>query len=62
MYKVDGVIYVTPKFCDLHGGFFPIVKDEMDELKVPILHIERDYMTVSSGQVRTRVQAFIERL
>ena len=53
----QGVIFLVPKFCDPHA--FDYVA--LSEIQVPHLLIETD-VTVSLGQLRTRIQAFIEML
>ena len=53
----QGVIFVLPKFCDPHA--FDYVA--LSEIQMPHLLIETD-VTVSLGQMRTRIQAFIEML
>ncbi len=57
--KIDGIIYHTVKFCDLYSYEYALLKDEID---IPILKLETDYTNTSEGQIRTRVQAFIESL
>jgi benzoyl-CoA reductase/2-hydroxyglutaryl-CoA dehydratase subunit BcrC/BadD/HgdB len=59
-FKVDGVIGEQLKFCDNW-----IVEHYMNELDlkdagVPFLKLEREYIVSGIGQLRTRVQAFIE--
>lgn len=59
--KAQGVIFVLPKFCDPHAfDYVPLAKT-LTEAGVPHLLIETD-LTVPAGQLRTRVQAFIELL
>lgn len=57
--RIDGVIYHTVKFCDLYSYEYADIKDKID---IPLLKIETDYTDTSEGQIRTRVQAFIESL
>jgi len=59
-FKVDGVIGEQLKFCDNW-----IVEHYMNELDfkdtgIPFLKLEREYVVSGIGQLRTRVQAFIE--
>jgi benzoyl-CoA reductase/2-hydroxyglutaryl-CoA dehydratase subunit BcrC/BadD/HgdB len=63
-YRVDGIICERLKFCDLWGGEAEMLRrSARQELQVPLLVIERDYLTASGvGQLRTRVQAFLETL
>jgi benzoyl-CoA reductase/2-hydroxyglutaryl-CoA dehydratase subunit BcrC/BadD/HgdB len=59
-YKVDGVVLEIIKFCDLWGvDSMPLVKALRDK-GIPVLKLEREYRIGGEGQLRTRVQAFIE--
>lgn len=62
-YKADGLIYQQIKFCDYWGyeraSQFHIMHDEYGW---PVLSIDRPYVFSSSGQLRTRIQAFVESL
>ncbi len=59
-YKVDGVVLEVIKFCDLWGvDAMPLVSALRNE-GIPVLKLEREYRLGSEGQLRTRVQAFIE--
>lgn len=60
-YGADGIIYEQMKFCD------PWAYERMigtivlrDEHGYPVLAVDRPYSIGSSGQMRTRVQAFVE--
>ena len=61
-YKVDGIIDVYLKFCNLYDteGYF--VERAMKEAGIPVLGIETDYTDSDAQQLRTRVSAFIEML
>lgn len=61
-YKVDGIIDVNLKFCNLYDteGYF--VERAMKEAGIPVLGIETDYTDSDVQQLRTRVSAFIEML
>jgi benzoyl-CoA reductase/2-hydroxyglutaryl-CoA dehydratase subunit BcrC/BadD/HgdB len=59
-YKVDGVAIEIIKFCDLWGvDSMPMVSALRKE-GIPVLKLEREYRLGGEGQLRTRVQAFIE--
>lgn len=62
-YKAQGLIYQQIKFCDYWGyeraSAFHIMREEYG---YPVLSIDRPYVAKSSGQLRTRVQAFVESL
>ena len=60
-YGADGIIYEQVKFCD------PWAYDRMvgshvmhNDFGYPVLSIDRPYSTSGTGQLRTRIQAFIE--
>ena len=60
-YAADGIIYEQIKFCD------PWAYERMmgshilhDDYGYPVLSVDRPYNISSSGQMRTRVQAFVE--
>lgn len=60
-YHADGIVYQQMKFCD------PWAYERMlgtqilrDEYHYPVLSIDRPYAVGQSGQLRTRVQAFVE--
>jgi len=59
--RADGVIFVLPKFCDPHAFDYVLVKPDLEAAGVPILHLETE-QTPAAGQMRTRVQAFLEML
>lgn len=60
-YGADGIIFEQMKFCD------PWAYERMtgthilrEEYGYPVLSIDRPYAVGNSGQIRTRVQAFVE--
>lgn len=60
-FKADGLIYQQIKFCDYWGYERAAAFHNMPELYgYPTLSIDRPYTVRSSGQLRTRIQAFIE--
>jgi benzoyl-CoA reductase/2-hydroxyglutaryl-CoA dehydratase subunit BcrC/BadD/HgdB len=59
-YNVEGIIYETMKFCDLWGYESLSFIKGMKEYGIPLVKIEKEYMFSAEGQLRTRVQAFIE--
>lgn len=60
-YKADGIIYQQMKFCD-PWAYERMVGSKVlrDERNIPVLSVDRPYAIGSSGQLRTRVQAFVE--
>ncbi|MEG0805310.1 MAG: double-cubane-cluster-containing anaerobic reductase [Lachnospiraceae bacterium] len=61
-YKVDGIIDVNLKFCNLYDSEGFLVERAMKEAGIPVLGIETDYTDSDAQQLRTRVSAFIEML
>ena len=57
--SVDGIIYHTVQFCDNYAYEYAWLKDWLDR---PMLLLETDYTRQSSGQIRTRIEAFLESL
>lgn len=61
-YKIDGVINQTIKYCAPHGYDAFQLSKELDKLGIPTLDLNLEYATPITGQVKTRVQAFVEML
>ena len=59
-YKVDGVVIEIIKFCDLWGVDSMTLVAALREKGIPVLKLECEYRMGGEGQLRTRVQAFIE--
>lgn len=60
-YQADGLIYQQMKFCDPWAYERTLVSHIMrEEHNYPVLSIDRPYTTNTSGQLRTRFQAFVE--
>ena len=62
-FHADGIIYEQMKYCD-YWGFERALASHvvLEEYGWPVLSIDRVYSNGSSGQLRTRVQAFVESL
>ena len=62
-YKVDGVIEVILQACHTFNVESHKTRRVVeDELGIPYLKLETDYSTTDSGQIETRVAAFLEML
>ena len=57
--SVDGIIYHTVQFCDNYAYEYAWLKEWLDR---PLLLLETDYTRQSGGQIRTRIEAFLESL
>lgn len=59
-YKVDGVIYYNLSFCHTYSIEYKKVEKELKNQNIPVLLIETDYSSEDAGQLKTRVEAFLE--
>jgi predicted CoA-substrate-specific enzyme activase len=57
--RLDGIIYHTVKFCDNYSYEYSEMHSASD---IPILKIETDLTAQCEGQIRTRIEAFLETL
>ena len=60
-YRADGIIYEQVKFCD-PWAYEKMVGSHVlrEDYGYPVLAVDRPYAIGVSGQMRTRVQAFVE--
>ncbi|MCX5849899.1 MAG: 2-hydroxyacyl-CoA dehydratase family protein [Deltaproteobacteria bacterium] len=61
-YGIEGVIIEKLKFCDIWGGEIYLWRAETKKRNIPLLALEREIYGGSAGQIKTRVQAFLEKL
>ncbi len=59
-YSAEGIICARLKFCDLWAGESALLRWSTREADLPLLLLEKEYTPGGLGQLRTRVQAFIE--
>jgi len=59
-WNANGVIFYIVRYCDTCELEGPDLREYLNEMKLPVLMIEDDYSTSTIGQLRTRVQAFLE--
>jgi len=59
-YNVDGVLYVYLKFCVCYGIGTKEFITHFQKLGLPALEISSDYSQSDHGQLKTRIEAFIE--
>ena len=57
--RLDGIICHTVKFCDMYAFEYNAIKESMD---LPVLLVDTDLTAQSEGQIRTRIEAFLESL
>jgi len=63
-WNIQGIINARIKFCDHWACAGLMLKNSLskESKKVPVLDLEREYIKDGSGQISTRVQAFLELL
>jgi benzoyl-CoA reductase/2-hydroxyglutaryl-CoA dehydratase subunit BcrC/BadD/HgdB len=61
-YKADGVIHYGLQFCQPYLMEAIPVEKALEEKSIPCLRIETDYSMEDVGQLKTRVEAFVEQL
>jgi benzoyl-CoA reductase/2-hydroxyglutaryl-CoA dehydratase subunit BcrC/BadD/HgdB len=59
-FNVDGVIFERLMFCEMWGFEQYSMTDDMKEWDVPMLCLDREYTLSGVGQLKTRIQAFLE--
>lgn len=59
-YDIDGVIDTNLAFCHTYAVEHNAVERELKNKNIPVMQIETDYSMEDSGQIKTRVEAFLE--
>ena len=59
-YKVDGVVHYNLQFCHTYANEAVKVERALEKEGIPLLRVETDYSDEDAGQLRTRVDAFLE--
>lgn len=59
-YDIDGVIYYNLSFCHTYAIEYKKVEKALKEKNIPLLNIDTDYSEEDTGQIKTRVEAFME--
>jgi len=59
-FNCDGIIGEKMMFCDQWDVEAYLLELDLKEEGIPFLKLEREYITSGTGQLKTRVQAFIE--
>ena len=62
-YKIQGIILQRIEFCDLHGVENGLLAHEIqNELGLPIINLDREYFLGDTGRLKTRIEAFLEKI
>jgi benzoyl-CoA reductase/2-hydroxyglutaryl-CoA dehydratase subunit BcrC/BadD/HgdB len=61
-YRVDGAISQIIRYCVTYAHDLPLLTNRLRAADIPVLALDVEYGTSGSGQIQTRVQAFLEML
>ena len=61
-WKVQGVIYYVVRGCMLYAMEYTRVKKVLDRMSIPVYYLDTEYTREDVGQMKTRVEAFLEML
>ncbi len=61
-YKIDGVIYYVVRGCILYAMEYSRIKRVLDRMEIPVYYLDTEYTREDVGQMKTRVEAFLEML
>jgi benzoyl-CoA reductase/2-hydroxyglutaryl-CoA dehydratase subunit BcrC/BadD/HgdB len=61
-YKADGVIHYNLQFCHTYANEAVKMEKRLEKEGIPLLRIETDYSEEDAGQLKTRIEAFLEML
>ncbi len=60
--KAQGVIYYVVRGCMLYAMEYSRVKKALDKMNIPVYYLDTEYTREDVGQMKTRVEAFLEML
>ena len=58
--KIDGILLQRINNCDLAGCENMMLQQELKELDIPILNIDREFYQADTTRLQTRIEAFLE--
>jgi benzoyl-CoA reductase/2-hydroxyglutaryl-CoA dehydratase subunit BcrC/BadD/HgdB len=61
-YKADGVVYHVLRLCQVFDFEFKKISKVLEKKDFPLLKIETEYSEEDIGQIKTRIEAFVEML
>jgi benzoyl-CoA reductase/2-hydroxyglutaryl-CoA dehydratase subunit BcrC/BadD/HgdB len=59
---VQGVIYYVVRGCMLYAMEYTKIKKALDKINIPVYYLDTEYTREDVGQMKTRVEAFLEML
>lgn len=60
--NIQGVIYYVVRGCMLYAMEYTRIKKALDKINIPVYYLDTDYTREDIGQMKTRVEAFLEML
>jgi benzoyl-CoA reductase/2-hydroxyglutaryl-CoA dehydratase subunit BcrC/BadD/HgdB len=60
--NVQGVIYYVIRGCILYAMEYTRIKKALDKINIPVYYLDTEYTREDVGQMKTRVEAFLEML
>jgi benzoyl-CoA reductase/2-hydroxyglutaryl-CoA dehydratase subunit BcrC/BadD/HgdB len=61
-WNVQGVIYYVVRGCMLYAMEYTRIKEALDKINIPVYYLDTEYTREDVGQMKTRVEAFLEML
>jgi len=61
-WNVQGVIYNVVRGCVLYAMEYTRIKKALDKINIPVYYLDTEYTREDVGQMKTRVEAFLEML
>jgi benzoyl-CoA reductase/2-hydroxyglutaryl-CoA dehydratase subunit BcrC/BadD/HgdB len=61
-FRVDGVVNQIIRYCVAYAHDLPLLTRKLQSNGIPLLALDVEYGSSGSGQIQTRVQAFLEML
>ena len=61
-YNINGVIYYVIRGCMSYAMEYTRVKKVLDSINIPVYYLDTEYTREDVGQMKTRVEAFLEML
>jgi benzoyl-CoA reductase/2-hydroxyglutaryl-CoA dehydratase subunit BcrC/BadD/HgdB len=61
-WNVQGVIYHVTRGCMLYAMEYTRIKKALDKINIPVYYLDTEYTREDVGQMKTRVEAFLEML
>jgi benzoyl-CoA reductase/2-hydroxyglutaryl-CoA dehydratase subunit BcrC/BadD/HgdB len=61
-WNIQGVVYYVVRGCMLYAMEYTRVKKVLDRMSIPVYYLDTEYTREDVGQMKTRVEAFLEML